>query len=288
MKIKDMFHVDGPVISFEFFPPKTDEGTEALYHTVETLGPCKPSFVSVTYGAGGSTRDRTLSLVARIKRDIGLEAMAHLTCVGSSKEQIRKILSRLQDAGIDNVLALRGDPPAGETDFVQAEGGFGYANELVSYIREQGFEFCLGGACYPEKHTESPDPDVDLSMTQQKVDAGLDFLVTQLFFENSEYFAYVERARRAGIQVPIVPGLMPITNVAQVQRFTKMCGASIPEELSRRLHIVEDDPSAVVATGVNWAIEQCRELLERGVPGLHFYTLNKSSATLAVHAALGL
>ncbi len=288
MKIKDMFHVDGPVISFEFFPPKTDEGTEALYRTVETLGPCKPSFVSVTYGAGGSTRDRTLQLVARIKRDLGLEAMAHLTCVGSRKDQIHGILQRLHDSGIENVLALRGDPPAGESGFVQPEGGFGYADELVRYIREEGFAFCMGGACYPEKHTESPDRATDLAMTKQKVDAGLDFMVTQLFFENAEYFSFVERARDAGIEVPIVPGLMPITNVAQVQRFTKMCGASIPKELSRRLHIVEADPAAVVATGVSWAIEQCRELLDRGAPGLHFYTLNKSSASLAVHAALGL
>lgn len=289
MNIKDMFGATGePVISFEFFPPKTDAGTETLYRTVEALGSCRPSFVSVTFGAGGSTRDRTLELVGRIKRDLDLEAMAHLTCVGSSKVQIREILERLQNSGIDNILALRGDPPAGETEFIQARDGFAHADGLIEFIRAEGFDFCLGGACYPEKHTESPDRDNDLAMTRQKVDAGLDFLITQLFFENSAYFDFLARAREAGIEVPIIPGLMPITNVEQVKRFTKMCGAAIPVELSRRLKIVEKDPSAVVATGVNWAIEQCRELLDRGVPGLHFYTLNKSSASLAVHAALGL
>jgi methylenetetrahydrofolate reductase (NADPH) len=288
MKIAEMFAGRGPVVSFEFFPPKTDEGTENLYQTVSALKPCRPSFVSVTYGAGGSTRDRTIELVTRIKRELGIEAMAHLTCVGSTKDHIRDVLKRLRDGGIDNVLALRGDPPKGETTFQRTAGGFGFANELVAFIRDEGFAFNVGAACYPEKHVEAADPDEDLRMLVQKVGAGVDFLITQLFFDNADYFAFVRRARSAGITVPIVPGLMPITNVAQVRRFTEMCGARIPQELHRRLRIVESDAAAVVAIGVAWTWQQCAELLAGGAPGVHFYTLNKSSATLAVHAALGL
>lgn len=288
MRIVDLFGTDAPVISFEFFPPKTEEGVETLYKTVQELRPCRPSFVSVTYGAGGSTRDRTLELVARIQRDLGITTMAHLTCVGSTKAEIKDTLERLYAAGIRNVLALRGDPPKGETDFKPTEGGFTYATELVAFIRELGMDFCIGAACYPEGHVECPDMESDLKNLVQKVDAGADFLVSQLFFDNEDYRAFVRRARSAGITVPIVPGLMPVTNASQVERFTKMCGARIPQELYRRLRIVEDDPAAVVATGVQWAVDQGRQLLKNGAPGLHFYTLNRSSATLAVHAALGL
>jgi len=288
MRIADMFDRGDPVVSFEFFPPKTDDGIESLYHTVESLKACRPSFVSVTYGAGGSTRDRTLELVARIKRELGIEAMAHLTCVGSTRDEIRTILKRLCDAGIQNVLALRGDPPQGETEFRQVEGGFAHASELVAFIRDEGLPLCVGAACYPEKHVESADLDVDLEHVVHKVAQGVDFLVSQLFFDNDDYFAFTRRARSAGIDVPIVPGLMPVTNVSQVHRFTAMCGARIPQELYRRLQIVKNDPAAVVATGVTWTTQQCAELLDLGAPGLHFYTLNKSSATLAVHAALGL
>lgn len=288
MKIVDLFGGSDPVISFEFFPPKTEEGVEALYGTVKALRPCRPSFVSVTYGAGGSTRDRTLELVARIQRELGITTMAHLTCVGSTKDEIRQTLQRLHDSGIRNVLALRGDPPKGETEFKPTEGGFGYATELVAFIRETGLDFCIGAACYPEGHVETTDLEKDLGHLGEKVDAGADFLVSQLFFDNADYRAFVRRARSAGIQIPIVPGLMPVTNAAQVERFTKMCGSRIPQELYRRLRIVESDPSAVVATGVQWAVDQGRELLQLGAPGLHFYTLNRSSATLAVHAALGL
>ena len=289
MRISDMFE-DGldPVVSFEFFPPKNDEGKEKLFHTVEALKPCQPSFVSVTYGAGGSTRDRTIDLVGRIKRDLGIETMAHLTCVGSTRDEIREILERLVDVGVENILALRGDPPKGETEFQKVEGGFGYASELVKFIRDEGFPVCVGAAFYPEKHTESEDLEVDLQNLVTKVEQGVDFLVSQLFFDNSDYFAFVKRARSAGVSVPMVPGVMPVTNVSQVQRFTEMCGARIPQELYRRLKIVENDPAAVVATGVAWTTQQCEDLLEAGAPGVHFYTLNKSSATLAVHAALGL
>ena len=288
MKIRDMFAAGGPVISFEFFPPKTPEGTEALYRTVEALEICQPSFVSVTYGAGGSTRDRTIELVTRIKRELGIEAMAHLTCVGSTADEMKSVLRRLHDEGIENILALRGDPPKGEESFERPEGGFGNANELVSFVHEQDLGFCVGAACYPEGHLEAESLDKDLEYLQNKVACGSEFLISQLFFDNADFFSFVKRTRKVGIEVPIVPGLMPVTNVAQIERFTKMCGAGIPRRLSRRLKIVESDPSAVVATGVLWTADQCKELLSREVPGIHFYTLNKSSATLAVHASLGL
>ena len=288
MKISSLFGQGTPVISFEFFPPKTEQGVENLYHTVENLRVCRPSYVSVTYGAGGSTQDRTLELVTRIQRDLDLTAMAHLTCVGNTREQIGEVLKRLVDNGIQNVLALRGDPPQGDTEFKPVPGGFRYANELVSFIRDRGFDLCVGAACYPEGHVENRDLDADLEHLVTKVDAGVDFLITQLFFDNEDLQAFTRRARTAGVEIPIVPGLMPVTNVAQTQRFTDMCGARIPQELRRRLLSVENDPAAVVATGVHWSIEQGRQLLADGAPGLHFYTLNKSSATLAVHAALGL
>lgn len=287
MRISDAFG-DSPVVSFEFFPPKDDDGRDRLFETIEALQPCRPTYVSVTYGAGGSTRDRTLDLVTRVKSELGMEPMAHLTTVGSTKDEIREILKRMVDSGVENVLALRGDPPKGAERFERTEGGFGYATELVRFIRDEGFPVCVGAACYPEGHTETPDLEQDLVYLKEKVEAGVDFLVSQLFFDNAEYFAFVRRARQAGIDVPIEPGLMPVTNVAQVQRFTEMCGARIPQELLRRLKLVEGDPAAVVATGVMWTTMQAQELLENGAEGIHFYTLNKSSATRAVHAALGL
>jgi methylenetetrahydrofolate reductase (NADPH) len=283
-----LFGKGTPVVSFEFFPPKTEEGVEQLYRTVEELRKCRPSFVSVTFGAGGSTRDRTLDLVSRIQRELGVVTMAHLTCVGSTREEIGGILQRLADSGVRNILALRGDPPKGEANFVPVPGGFRFASELIAYIRERGFDFCVGAACYPEGHVETRDLDADLGHLVTKVAAGVDFLVSQLFFDNEDYRAFVRRARAAGIEVPIVPGLMPVTNVGQTERFTQLCGSRIPQELHRRLRIVASDPAAVVATGVQWTVDQGRSLLRDGAPGLHFYTLNRSSATLAVHAALGL
>ena len=221
-------------------------------------------------------------------RELQLETMAHITCAGASRGEIGAILQRLADGGIENVLALRGDPPQGETSFVRPEGGFEHAGELVAFIRQQGFPFCIGAACYPEGHPECGDIEKDLDHLKLKVDAGVDFLITQLFFDNHEYFPFVRRARAVGIDIPIIPGLMPVTNVAQIRRFTSVCGARIPQELFRRLRIVERDPGAVVATGVYWTAHQAADLLQKGAPGVHFYTLNKSSATLAVHAALGL
>ncbi|XXF75526.1 methylenetetrahydrofolate reductase [NAD(P)H] [Myxococcaceae bacterium GXIMD 01537] len=286
MKIRYRLNPSNPCFSFEFFPPRTDEGVTSLLKTLEDLAPLEPGFVSVTDGAGGSLRDRTVELVTRIKQTSGIEAMAHLTCVGHSRDALRGVLERLAEARIENVLALRGDPPKGETAFVPAAGGFRYASELVGFIHEQQFPFCVGGACYPEGHVETASRDDDLRHLKAKVDAGLDFVITQLFFDNAFYFDFVERARRAGINVPIVPGIMPITNYEQVQRFTRMCGATVPMRLALQLERVKDQPDAVVQLGVAHATLQCMELLQRGVPGLHFYTLNKSPATRMIVSAL--
>ncbi len=285
MRIRDCFNDTWPVFSFEFFPPKTEEGVRKLYATIEELAALDPSFVSVTYGAGGSTRELTVELVGRIKKEIGLEAMAHLTCVGHSRQELAAILDRLQAAGIENVLALRGDPPRGQTQFVRPADGFGYASELVRFIRPR-YSFCLGGASYPEGHPESADKETDLQHLKGKVEAGVDFLITQLFFEADCYFDFARKARAAGITVPIVPGIMPVTNIAQLERFTSMCGATIPAALRQRLDKVKDDEEAVIAEGIEWAITQCRELLAGGAPGIHFYTLNRSLSTRVIYKNL--
>jgi methylenetetrahydrofolate reductase (NADPH) len=286
MFIRDLFGNGRPVFSFEFFPPKTPQGEQSLLRTIGHLRELNPSFVSVTYGAGGSTRHKTIELVTRVKREFGIEAMAHLTCVGHDRDEIAAILDRLQTQGIENVLPLRGDPPQGETRFVRPANGFGYATELVQFIRARGYPFCLGGAGYPEGHVECRDLEIDLKHLGQKVAAGLDFVITQLFFDNSDYFAFVDRARAKGIRVPIVPGIMPITNVAQIQRFTRLCGAKIPAALEARLLAVADDEEAVRAIGIAHATRQCRDLLANGAPGIHFYTLNQSPAAVAILALL--
>jgi methylenetetrahydrofolate reductase (NADPH) len=286
MKIRNRLNPSNPCFSFEFFPPRTDEGVQKLLDTLEDLASLEPGFVSVTYGAGGSTRDRTIDLVTRIKATTGIEAMAHLTCVGHDRAELRALLDRLVEARIENVLVLRGDPPQGEKVFVPQEGGFRYASELAEFIREQDYPFCMGGACYPEGHVEEPSRDQDLLHLKTKVDAGLDFVITQLFFDNAFYFDFVERARRVGINVPIVPGIMPITNFEQLHRFVRLCGATVPMRLALQLEKVKDDPAAVMQLGVAHATVQCMELLSRGVPGIHFYTLNKSPATRMIVSAL--
>jgi methylenetetrahydrofolate reductase (NADPH) len=267
-----------PVFSFEFFPPKDAEGVERLFETIAELRPYAPAYVSVTYGAGGSTRGLTVELVRRIKQEVGIEAMAHLTCVGATRAELGEVLERLRGHGIENVIALRGDPPRGETKFVKTEGGLGNASELVALMRAR-YDFCIAAACYPEKHPEAADRETDLAYLKAKVDAGVDFLITNLFFDNADYFAFVERARAAGIDVPIVPGIMPITNLSQVKRFTALCGATIPAPLLARLEPCGADNDAVRAIGVEHATAQCRDLVARGVPGVHFYTLNRSRAT---------
>ena len=286
MKIRNRLNPSDPCFSFEFFPPKTDEGAANLLQTLQDLAALEPGFVSVTYGAGGSTRDRTLGLVSEIKKSSGIEAMAHLTCVGHTKDELGDIVGRLLDAGIENVLALRGDPPIGQTAFVPVSGGFRYASELVTFIRERDHTLCLGGACYPEGHVETSSREVDLQNLKRKVDAGLDFIITQLFFDNAFYFDFVERARHIGINIPIVPGIMPITNYDQLNRFVRLCGATVPMRLALQLEKLKDHPEAVAQLGVAHATVQCIELLHRGVPGIHFYTLNRSTATRMIVSAL--
>ena len=277
-----------PVFSFEFFPPRTDEGVRQLFETVEALRPLGPAFVSVTYGAGGSTRQRTLELVTRLKRETEVEAVAHVTCVGAARREIGEVLDEIAAAGIQNVLALRGDPPRGETVFQPHPDGFRYASELVSWIRgqPQRWRFCVGAAAYPEGHVETRDLSRDLAHLGQKVAAGVDFLVTQLFFHNDRYFRFAERARASGIHVPILPGIMPFTNVDQVERFTAMCGAQIPAPLRAAMEVRRSDGDGALQLGVAYATLQCADLLRRGAPGIHFYTLNRSPSTRAIVAAL--
>ena len=286
MRITERLQSGQPCFSFEFFPPKSEEGVAQLFTTLRELVDLKPGFVSVTYGAGGSTRQLTVDLVAAIKRETGIEAMAHLTCVGHGRDELRDILARLRDAGVANVLALRGDPPRDQPQFVPAPDGFSHADELVRFIRAESFAFCLGGACYPEAHLESRDLDHDLVQTHNKVRSGAEFLITQMFFDNAFYFHFVERARKLGITCPIVPGLMPITNIAQIDRVTRMCGATIPMRLRLALEKRKDDPEAVLQLGVAHATLQAADLLANGAPGVHFYTLNRSRASRMIVTAL--
>jgi methylenetetrahydrofolate reductase (NADPH) len=278
---------DEPVFSFEFFPPKTDQGWINLREALESLVALEPDFASVTYGAGGSTRDRTLEVTKWLKQDLGIEAMAHLSCVCSTREELHGILAGIAEAGIENVLALRGDPPRGETEWRPHPGGLHYSTELAALI-SAGYPFGIGAACFPEIHPEAPDLVHDLRFLKEKVDSGVSFLITQLFFDNELYFRFVEEARAAGIDVPILPGIMPVTNVGQIKTITGMCGASIPEALLEQLEIRGGDPDAVLQLGVSYATLQCAELLARGAPGIHFYTLNRSPATRAILSALKL
>ena len=281
MKIIDILNTGRRTVSFEFFPPKDDAGFDDLSETIASLKPLEPSYVSVTYGAGGSTRRKTVDLVKKIKHEIGIEAMAHLTCVGAGREEIAGVLDELEAGGIENVLPLRGDPPRGQEHFVKHEDGFAYASELTEFIRPR-YSFCLAGACYPEAHPEAPDAATDLDNLQRKVDAGVDFLITQLFFSNDDFLRFRDRAAARGITIPILAGIMPILSLKQVKRFTNMCGATIPADLLAKMEAVDDDPEAVRQLGTYHAVEQCVELLEAGVAGLHFYTLNRSTATRAI------
>ena len=281
MRIPELLAKKATSFSFEYFPPKTPEGEENLFRTVENLRELRPTFVSVTYGAGGSTRTQTREIVRRIQQESGLTAMAHLTCVGHTAAEIGEILGQLAAAGIENVLALRGDPPQGAKKFEAVEGGFSFASELTAYIADHS-ALSIGGACYPESHQESTSPDDDLQHLKTKVDAGAQFLISQLFFDNEYFWKFLPKARNIGIEVPIIPGIMPILNVVQIKRFTSLCGATIPQKLLAELEPIKDDAEAVLAKGVEHATQQCRELLDKGAPGIHFYTLNKSDATRGI------
>jgi methylenetetrahydrofolate reductase (NADPH) len=276
-----------PVFSFEFFPPKTDDGERVLGLALESLRQLEPDFVSVTYGSGGSTRDRTVKLTKWIKQELGIETMAHLTCVGASRGELHAILGATGAAGVDNVLALRGDPPRGETTWTPHPEGLTHAAELVDLIAAD-YDFCVGAACFPEVHVDAPDLARDLVHLKRKVDGGVSFLITNLFFDNELYFRFVEEARAVGIEVPILPGIMPITSTAQIRTITGLCGATIPPALMSQLELRTGNGDAVLELGVSYATLQCAELLARGAPGVHFYTLNRSPATRAILSALKL
>jgi methylenetetrahydrofolate reductase (NADPH) len=285
VRISEKLHTRRPFFSFEFFPPKDDAAERNLLATIEALKPLDPGFVSITYGAGGSTRTRTVDIAKRLRSDVGFDVMAHVTCGGSTVDELRELLSDLRRAGIENIMALRGDPPRGSAAYVVTEGGLRYASDLIAMLKA-GFPFCVGGACYPEKHPEAASLDADLAALSAKVRAGAEFLVTQLFFDNARYFEFIERARSWGITVPILPGIMPITNYDQIDRFTRQCGATIPPSLRTELELRRDDPHAIVDLGVAYMTLQVADLLARGAPGVHFYTLNRSPATRAVVSAL--
>jgi methylenetetrahydrofolate reductase (NADPH) len=285
MRIDEILAAKRPTFSVEFFPPKTAEATEQLYTTARELKQLEPDFVSVTYGAGGSTRDGTVEITTALQHEVGLETMAHLSCVGESSEGLATTLDRIEAAGVDNVFALRGDPPRGEGDFVQPEGGLGSAAELAAFIAA-GWKFSVGGACFPEVHPEAPDLETDLAYLKSKVDSGASFLITQLFFDNQVYFDFVRAARERGIEVPILAGVIPVASFAQTKRICDLCDASIPAPLEAAFEAVGGDPEREFELGIAYATQQCAELLIAGCPGIHFYALNRAPATRAVLGAL--
>jgi methylenetetrahydrofolate reductase (NADPH) len=285
MRIDQLLAGDEPCFSVEFFPPRTEEGVTQLFDTVEALRPLEPAFVSITYGAGGATRDGTVEMAERLHRDVGLETMAHLSCVGESRAGLTELLDRFAGIGIENVLALRGDPPRGEGEFEAPADGLTSAAELTGFIAEN-YGFAIGGACFPEVHPEAESAESDLAYLKTKVDAGASFLITQLFFDNTAYFDFVARAREGGITVPIIPGVIPIASYAQVARICSLCDASIPPELDSAMAALGGDAEAEALLGVAFAARQCEELLAAGAPGIHFYALNRAPGTRAVLAAV--
>lgn len=276
------------MVSFEFFPPKTDEGEAALWNAIRALEGLAPSFVSVTYGAGGSAQDRTVRLTERIARETTLVPMGHLTCVGASVDDLRAVIGAYADAGVRKILALRGDPPADQKDGWQPRSdGLEYAVQLVELVRSLG-DFEVGVAAFPEGHLESKSLSQDIDVLALKQSAGATFAITQIFFQIDDYRRLTSEAVAGGVTMPIIPGVMPITNVAQIERFAALSGAAFPPELSRRFDAVRDDDRAVHELGVQVAVDLCRDLIESGAPGLHFYTLNRSTSTREVYEALGL
>jgi methylenetetrahydrofolate reductase (NADPH) len=279
-----------PAVSFEFFPPKTEEGERALFEkTMPALMEIKPDYCSVTYGAGGSTREKTVGIVDRIQREFGLTSMMHLTCVNSTREQLREVIEEARSRGINNLLALRGDPPGGTGPWVPVDGGFTYSRELVAFIREIN-GFCIGTAGFPEGHiAQSQGKHVDWTFLAEKVQAGADFVITQLFFDNEDFFEFHDHLRnKLGVTVPIIPGLLPVLSRSQTKKFTEMCGARLPKAFLSELDRLGDDDAAVSEFGIEYATKQCQELLRFGVPGLHFYCLNKPRSTVQVVRNLGL
>lgn len=284
--ISSLFGADRPLRSLEFFPPKNDDGVAALRATAEALHHIAWDFVSVTYGAGGSTRDMTAKVSAILKDDLGFTVMPHLTCVGHSQVELHAHAENLHAAGFRNIMALRGDPPKGETTFKSAPDGLSHANELVKLLKEQHPDFCLGVAGYPEKHQEATSFEADLDNLKRKVDTGADFITTQLFFDNTIYYRFVEKCRARGITVPIVPGIMPVLSLPQIKRIATLSGAALPDQLARRLEVAAENPEVVEIIGVDWALGQIRGLVANHAPGYHLYILNRARAALALAAGL--
>ena len=287
MKLRDIYARPGLKLSFEFFPPKTEQGMTTLFRELAVLRDLGPDFCSVTYGAGGSTRDTTVDLVDVIHRDHGVEVMCHLTVVGQSKEEVRTVLSDLQRRGIENLIALRGDPPRGVDEWVPHPDGFSYSIDLVREAKARG-HFSIAVAGFPETHPQAESPEADIRYLKAKVDAGGELIITQLFFDNDDFYRYVERVRAAGIEVPVVPGVMPILSTGQATRMASLCGSKIPPRLGAMLERVAEDDDAAVQLGIDYATEQCEGLLAFGVPGMHVYVLNRSHSVSAILSNLGL
>ena len=277
MKIDNILREKKRAISFEFFPPKTEQAEQTLFETIEKLSSFNPSYVSVTYGAGGSTRDKTMTTVQKIRQNSSFTVMPHLTCIGSDKKEIAEILDYYKSIGIENILALRGDPPMGATELPDVEDGFDYARDLVEFIETYGI-FGIGAAAYPEKHKESPNMEFDMIYTNDKVEAGAGFLITQMFFENRFFYSFLERSDMMGIEIPIIPGIMPITDLKKIKQLSQMCGASVPHKLSELIHKYGDSLEDGRKAGIEFTIEQCRNLMENDVRYFHFYTLNRWEA----------
>lgn len=286
MFLTEIFTQNPMTFSFEFFPPATEPGWESLFHTISELKSLKPAYVSVTYGAGGSTRDRTHKLVTRIQKETGITVVAHLTCVGATRDEIHKILENYQESGVHNILALRGDPPAG-TSFSPVAGGFSHAADLVAYTKKHFPEMCIGVAGYTEGHPETPNRLLEIDYLKAKVDCGADYIVTQLFFDNRDFYDFRDRCELAGIEVPILAGIMPVTTRKGMERMAELAaGARFPAALLRAVYRANSDPM-VENVGIHWATEQVRDLINNGVRGVHFYTLNKSKTTLKIYENLG-
>lgn len=284
--ITELLASERPLLSVEFFPPKNEEGGEQLLRAAEALRPYRPDFVSITYGAGGTTRERTFRYAKILREDFGWLVMPHLTCVGSTRDELLEIVGKYHADGIRNIMALRGDPPKGQTEFVPCPDGLRYASDLIALIRKKFPDMCLGAGAYPEKHPEAASMEEDLAHLKIKADAGASFLTTQLFFDNDHYFKFLDACRSRGISLPVLPGLLPALSLAQVKRFGPMCGSSLPRALVEQLQVVEDDPRASEAVGVTWAYHQIHELLRHGAPGVHLYILNRSSSAITLARSL--
>lgn len=284
--ISELFAQHRTLRSIEFFPPKDEAGVEALRQTAAGLKSIAPDFVSVTYGAGGTTRERTAQVSRLLRQEIGFTVMPHLTCVGHTRAELNEVADQLHAGGYRNIMTLRGDPPKGQTEFVPDKDGLRYASDLVALLKSRHPDFCLGVGGYPEKHPEAPSLEVDLDNLKRKVDAGAGFITTQLFFDNAVYYRFVEKCRARGITVPIVPGIMPVLSLKQVKRFTEMCGTHLPQQLVTRLEVAAENADVVEMMGLDWALDQIRGLLANGAPGYHLYIMNRAKSALALAAGL--